>query len=291
MTYNVLAQCYVRSSFFPYCKGSELKWKNRSKNLKQVFASSLPVSPDVICLQECDEYDKFWRTAMAGLGYEGLFVKKTGTQRDGVAVFWKAAKFQEVERTPVALDEPKGDESDCDHELLSRAERGSVGVIVQLKNLETQLEFVIATTHLFWDPMQEDVKLLQTRRMLRTLDAFTSAKTDSLPTMFCGDFNSLPDSKVYKFITDSNHFSSAYAQYDPEGEGEPAFTNVNGATESGGKPRFVGTLDYIFYKPARLQPAALMELMSYKDATREVALPSTISPSDHLPLLCEFHVL
>lgn len=33
MTYNVLAQCYVRSSFFPYCKPSELRWKNRSKNL------------------------------------------------------------------------------------------------------------------------------------------------------------------------------------------------------------------------------------------------------------------
>jgi CCR4-NOT transcription complex subunit 6 len=33
MTYNVLAQCYVRSSFFPYCNSSELRWKNRSKNL------------------------------------------------------------------------------------------------------------------------------------------------------------------------------------------------------------------------------------------------------------------
>lgn len=33
MTYNVLAQCYVRSSFFPYCHGGSLKWKNRSKKL------------------------------------------------------------------------------------------------------------------------------------------------------------------------------------------------------------------------------------------------------------------
>jgi CCR4-NOT transcription complex subunit 6 len=33
MTYNVLAQCYVRSSFFPYCNGSALRWKNRSRKL------------------------------------------------------------------------------------------------------------------------------------------------------------------------------------------------------------------------------------------------------------------
>lgn len=33
MTYNVLAQCYVRSSFFPYCTPAALRWKNRSKKL------------------------------------------------------------------------------------------------------------------------------------------------------------------------------------------------------------------------------------------------------------------
>lgn len=78
-------------------------------------------------------------------------------------------------------------------------------------------------------------------------------------------------------------------------------------------PRFVGTLDYIFYRSPgtssemdvlpslhltnfsivptlRIRPAALMEIMSFEDASKEVALPSTISPSDHLPLLCEFHI-
>ncbi|KAG6572671.1 Glucose-repressible alcohol dehydrogenase transcriptional effector CCR4 [Phytophthora cinnamomi] len=127
--------------------------------------------------------------------------------------------------------------------------------------------------------------------MLRAIEAFTSTLDASTPTIFSGDFNSLPDSKVYSFITVNNHFSSAYAQFSPDGE--PAFTNVNGdAKTDDGKlvPRFVGTLDYIFYRSPRLRPAALMEIMSFEDASREVALPSTISPSDHLPLLCEFDI-
>ncbi|KAE9034070.1 hypothetical protein PR003_g8786 [Phytophthora rubi] len=292
MTYNVLAQCYVRSSFFPYCKSSELRWKNRSKNLEAVFASSLPVSPDVICLQEVDNYAEFWAGAMKKLGYDGLFMKKTSTKPDGVAVFWNAKKLKVKESTHVSLDLPNGDEADIDHELLSRSsQRGSVGAVVHLEHVDTPLDFVVATTHLFWDPMQEDVKLLQSRRMLRAIEAFTAALDASIPIIFSGDFNSLPDSKVYNFITKINHFSSAYAQYGPDGE--PAFTNVNGdAKTDDGKlvPRFVGTLDYIFYRSPRIRPAALMEIMSFEDASKEVSLPSTISPSDHLPLLCEFHI-
>ncbi|KAG1684516.1 hypothetical protein DVH05_011030 [Phytophthora capsici] len=293
MTYNVLAQCYIRSTFFPYCKSSELRWKKRSQSLEAVFASSLPVSPDVICLQEVDNYNEFWAAAMKKLGYKGIFIKKTSKKPDGVAVFWNEKKLKVKESKQVSLDLPVGDETDIDHELRSRAStRGSVGAIVQFEHLETQLEFVVATTHLFWDPMQEDVKLLQSRRLLLTIDEFVSTLNASTPIIFSGDFNSLPDSKVYNFITNTNSFSSAYAQYDVDGE--PKFTNVNGDAEADdGKmvPRFVGTLDYIFYRSSRIRPAALMELMSYEDATKEVALPSSISPSDHLPLLCEFHIL
>ncbi|KAG6970902.1 hypothetical protein JG688_00004660 [Phytophthora aleatoria] len=294
MTYNVLAQCYVRSSFFPYCESSELRWKNRSKKLEAVFASSLPVSPDVICLQvaklfhswlcatvrvDVDNYKDFWADAMKKLGYEGLFVKKTSTKPDGVAVFWNAKKLKVKESMQVSLDLPNGDESDIDHELLSRASaRGSVGAIVHFEHLETQLEFVVATTHLFWDPMQEDVKLLQSRRTLRAIEGFVTTLDASTPIIFSGDFNSLPDSKVYSFITNKNHFRSAYAHYDSDGE--PKFTNVNGdAKTDDGKmvPRFVGTLDYIFYRSARMRPAALMELMSFEDASKEVALPTSSS--------------
>ncbi|CAI5722052.1 unnamed protein product [Hyaloperonospora brassicae] len=275
MTYNVLAQCYVRSSLFPYCRSGNLRWKKRSK------------------LLEVDNYHEFWVGALQKLGYEGHFVKKTSNKQDGVAVFWNADKLKVKRSKTVSLDLPVGDESDIDRELLSRTcRRGSVGAIVHFEHVGTQLEFVVATTHLYWDPMQADVKLLQSRRMLRAITTFVSTLDASLPTIFSGDFNSLPDSKVYDFITSCNDFKSAYSLYDVDGE--PKFTNVNGSAEtSDGRQvaRFVGTLDYIFYRSHRMRPVALMEIMSIEDASREVALPSAISPSDHVPLLCEFQIL
>lgn len=125
--------------------------------------------------------------------------------------------------------------------------------------VEKAFEFVLATTHLFWDPKQEDVKLLQTQRMLRRLKQFTNLL--DVPVIFAGDFNSLPDSKVYDFISagPEHNFSSAYSRYvDPfstsSGPSEPSFTNVNGASDGPDGtqvPSFIGTLDYIFYQAPR----------------------------------------
>lgn len=151
------------------------------------------------------------------------------------------------------------DTIDCSPDLLTRVQRGSVGLFARLKLLTTTgaaepLEVVVATTHLFWDPTQEDVKLLQTQRLLRLLQAFV--RTQHELVVLAGDFNSLPGSRVYGRITREHHFRSAYAQYqtDSDGSREPDFTNVNGATEAEDKSAqvasFVGTLDYVFYQPA-----------------------------------------
>lgn len=136
-------------------------------------------------------------------------------------------------------------------------QRGSVGIIARLKRLGADaapLEFVVATTHLFWDPAQEDVKLLQTRRMLRPLQEYMQRL--QLPVVFAGDFNSLPGSRVYNLITREHQFASAYSQYKQDGGvmGEPDYTNVNGSTVSDDNgtqvARFIGTLDYVFYQPS-----------------------------------------
>ncbi|DAZ97807.1 TPA: hypothetical protein N0F65_002477 [Lagenidium giganteum] len=330
MTYNVLAQCYVRSSFFPYCVPSVLRWRNRSTALEEVF-KSMPVRPDVICLQvssdvssamcevlgsyEVDQYSEFWEGMMAKLGYTGLYVKKASTKKDGVALFWNSDQVALQCHEALSLDEPTPDESDCSEDLLSRVCRGNVGVIAYFrKQLSSgqQFGFGLVTTHLFWDPTQEDVKLLQVRRIMHHLDAFNASRR--LPVIFAGDFNSLPGSHVYNRITQEGKFHSAYTA--STGNKEPEFTNVNGVdeTKDGKKvPKFIGTLDYIFYKAQRfvysfchsddqghdvdtvpcsfsLRPVALLETPSYAEATREIALPSTFSPSDHLPLMCEFEV-
>ena len=42
---------------------------------------------------------------------DSLFVKKTSTARDGVAVFWEATKLRVKESKQISLDVPSGDES------------------------------------------------------------------------------------------------------------------------------------------------------------------------------------
>lgn len=144
-------------------------------------------------------------------------------------------------------------------DLLDRSRRGNVALLTKFQRCDDpSAMFVVATTHLFWDPTQEDVKLLQTRRLLHHLDAFTSAH-QPVCTVLAGDFNSLPDSEVYRFIREHGQFASAYEHYPRTTDtnaavAEPAFTNVNGAEPgSGGQQvaRFVGTLDYIFYRSDR----------------------------------------
>jgi len=142
-----------------------------------------------------------------------------------------------------------------DSDLQSRAIRGNVALLAEFKYTygETRTEttnFVVGTTHIFWDPTQADVKLLQTQVILEQLQTFTLGSAH-LPVLFMGDFNSLPGSEVYQYMR-NNSFESAFELY--RDEGEPEFTNVNGVvtTPNGDTtPAFIGTLDYIFYDKSK----------------------------------------
>ena len=120
----------------------------------------------------------------------------------------------------------------------------------------------------------------------------------------CGDFNSLPDENVVRFTLgqeqkhDKNHpfytelvedntrslwdpvdlpLKSAYGNYN-EGS-HPAWTHY--------KDVFQGTLDYIFHSPT-LSVMNLLPLPSEEEVTAEVAIPNSVFPSDHLPIMAEF---
>jgi len=47
---------------------------------------------DVLCLQEVDNYDNWWRPQLQAAGYDGLFVKRGGRHKDGVATMFLRSK-------------------------------------------------------------------------------------------------------------------------------------------------------------------------------------------------------
>jgi 2',5'-phosphodiesterase len=67
---------------------------------------------------------------------------------------------------------------------------------------------------------------------------------------------------------------SAYAQYD--NDKHPEFTNF--------VSDFSGTLDYIFHSQD-LTTIRIAEVLTHEEASREGCLPSSVQPSDHLPLV------
>jgi CCR4-NOT transcription complex subunit 6 len=303
-TWNVLAQCYTRSSWQTWCPSDALKWKKRSAALLRDIAA---LSPDILMLQEVDEYAAFWEPEMRAAGWAGVYKQRTGTKKDGCAIFWRATRFQlersgEIEHNDLAIGlpaRPAGAEAlraDGGGELdaRTRLERDSVGVMAQLRDSASGARLLCATTHLYWDPALADVKAAQASHALRCIAAFRAASADTaspsaspasqqqLPVIFSGDYNSLPDSEVYARLTDTSGahglppLRSAYAAADARGA-EPPFTNFT--------PTFSGTLDYLLTTPDVALHAVLA--MPSRD-TLGAGLPNAHIPSDHLPLLAVY---
>lgn len=66
------------------------------------------------------------------------------------------------------------------------------------------IEFCVCTTHLLFNPKRSDVRGAQTQVLLAELDRFTchSVTKEPLSIILTGDFNSQPQSNIYRLIVD-----------------------------------------------------------------------------------------
>ncbi|MDP2439856.1 MAG: endonuclease/exonuclease/phosphatase family protein [archaeon] len=183
------------------------------------------------------------------------------------------------------------------------------------------LGLVLATTHLYWDPQNEDVKHAQAEYLLHRMDQWMGRELGEgrgrFPLVLAGDFNSLPSSSVYRFITEGHisatdlpawtaagaprlkdvgmdsfavsylegphcHGLSLKSAYGARAEGEPGFTNYT--------PNWQGTIDYIFFSPP-LRCGSVLPFPSIEEVSEEAGgLPNSQHASDHLPLLAELFI-
>lgn len=86
-------------------------------------------------------------------------------------------------------------------------DRCNVGIIAKLasKWLEN-IEFVVATTHLLYNPRRDDIRTAQLQILLAELDRHSvhSKTQEPLPIIITGDFNSLPYSMPHCLIHDGH---------------------------------------------------------------------------------------
>ncbi|CAN7030939.1 unnamed protein product [Brassica rapa subsp. trilocularis] len=319
VSYNILAQVYVKSSFFPHSPPACLKWKARSHAILSVLKK---LQADFFCLQEVDEYDSFYRKNMESLGYSGIYIQRTGQRkRDGCAIFYKPSCAELVTKERIEYNdlldeqkietsnEAKGDDKEAkehsgkdSHDLNDpqvRLKRDCVGIMAAFRiNKPFHHMVIVANTHLYWDPELADVKLAQAKYLLSRLAQFKTLISDEFECtpslLLAGDFNSIPGDMVYSYLV-SGYKKPAETIEEEEvapipmcsvyevTRGEPKFTNCT--------PGFTNTLDYIFFSPSDfIKPVSILQLPEPESPDVVGFLPNDHHPSDHLPIGAEFEI-
>ncbi|QCD90937.1 CCR4-NOT transcription complex subunit 6 [Vigna unguiculata] len=247
VSYNILAQVYVKSSSFPHSPSSSLKWKLRSNTILEVLKD---LGADFFCLQEVDEFESFYKGNMQNLGYSSIYMKRSGQKRDGCGLFYKhdCAELlieEKIEYNDLVKSIPDGNSSnDDDHTNIQtvhvdkqkdvapkngsksntedrgdpndprvRLKRDCVGIMAAFKFKDPSRHIVIvANTHLYWDPQWADVKLAQAKYLLSRLAKFKTLVSDRyecIPEVIvAGDFNSQPGDTVYQYLVSGNPSSN-----------------------------------------------------------------------------------
>ncbi len=156
---------------------------------------------------------------------------------------------------------------------------------------------VVSNTHIHWNPALEWLKVGQAEQVLNSMAGLANYWRTTR-TLFCGDLNSVPGSRVYKSVSgigldsvyrnfrihspaapvdDSEHAVLRETEFrfghrGPDCWNEPAFTVLT--------PMFAATLDYVFHGRG-LEP---VEALALPSINRLRVLPNARFPSDHLPL-------
>ncbi|KAG2304159.1 hypothetical protein Bca52824_032810 [Brassica carinata] len=327
VSYNILAQVYVKSSLLPHSPPACLKWKARSHAILGVLKK---LEADFFCLQEVDEYDSFYRKKMDSLGYSGIYIQRTGQRkRDGCAIFYKPTCAELVAKERIEYNdlldsvkadnvscseqgtetsnEAKGDEKAKDsgkdsrdlNDPLVRLKRDCVGIMAAFRINEPFHHIVIvANTHLYWDPELADVKLAQAKYLLSRLAQFKKLISDEFECtpslLLSGDFNSIPGDKVYCYLVSGN--GKAAETIEEEEEAPVPLCSVYEVTRGEPKftnctPGFTNTLDYIFFSPSDfIKPVSVLQLPEPESPDVVGFLPNNHHPSDHLPIGAEFEI-
>ncbi|XP_034217679.1 carbon catabolite repressor protein 4 homolog 4 isoform X2 [Prunus dulcis] len=235
VSYNILAQVYVKSSLFPHSPSPCLRWKARSQAILSVLKN---LGADFLCLQEVDEYNSFYKGNMESNGYYSSYIQRSGQKRDGCGIFYKhdmaelllEEKIEYNDLVDSILDgNGHGDDKPNNKEAVEnkddgpkigstlqsaldqgdpddprvRLKRDCVGImaVFKLKNPSNHV-VIVANTHLYWDPDWADVKLAQAKYLLSRLAQFktlVSQRFDCSPSLILsGDFNSTPGDKILR---------------------------------------------------------------------------------------------
>jgi len=221
LTYNIMHRLdALRSSKYFYCAPSVLKFPVRMSRIEKEL---LHHDPDILCLQEAEQVslDQLSTSLGAG-GYRKAvhMFNSTLPSGDGCAIFYRPEVFRllstQTFRFNSLLDKWFSQHmhmtgTDVQWALWRELkEKLNMAVIASFSLMPSGPVVHVVSTHLFWDPLFPDIKLLQAYILAKEVSAYCEEFAKSSPEkqpqggcILAGDFNSVP----YKVHAD---------RYDPE---------------------------------------------------------------------------
>ncbi|KAI6157986.1 Endonuclease/exonuclease/phosphatase [Pisolithus tinctorius] len=339
LCYNILCEKYATEKLYGYTPSWALSWDYRKE---LILTEVMNYDADFLCLQEVDiaQYEDYFVKHLQAQDYEGIYYPKSRyktmsdverRQVDGCATFYKANKYQLVERqliefSTVAMQRPDFKKTD---DMFNRVlGKDHIAVTCLFENKKTGTRVIVANAHIHWDPNFRDVKLVQVALLVEEVEKIaayfsklpprppisfddqsspsrplpTYSDGTKIPTIICGDFNSIPSSGVWEFLSTGSvppdhpdFMSHLYGKYTTEGPRHKL--NLKSAYAAAGEisltnytPRFQGVVDYIWYSASNLSVNAVLGETDKGYLEKVVGFPNAHFPSDHVCLVSEFRV-
>jgi len=89
-TWNILANYYANPQFFDV----PAKYLSPGFRKPVLLRDLTELNADILCLQEVDEYNEYWKYHLMKWGYESIWAKRSGKRLDGCVIAYKKQKFQ-----------------------------------------------------------------------------------------------------------------------------------------------------------------------------------------------------
>ncbi|POS84599.1 hypothetical protein EPUL_003456 [Erysiphe pulchra] len=246
-SFNILSDQACTQRLYGYTPQAALSWEHRREAvLNEITATNA----DFVCLQEVDTdtFREYFSVKLAYADYKGVFwprsraktmSEKDAKNVDGCATFYKHQKYllldkQLVDFANVAINRP---DMKNQHDIFNRVmPRDHIGVVCFFENRLTGSRLILVNTHIFWDPVYADVKLIQTAILLGEVNRLAEkyvkwgpykenksfiqtdentlsdvreqtplpskeyASKTQIPLIICSDLNSTAESSVFELL-------------------------------------------------------------------------------------------
>lgn len=330
-SYNILSRHYLWESIYSYLPHDDINWKNRFQRLNKNFDDLSQLS-DVMCFQEMEYqvYENYWKKFFLDKNFDSIFVKKpkpnywkkSSNMMDGVSIFFNRALFELVnyEKIDFSHHFKNSNVFEQTFDVKERLNiRNTVALIAVLKHKLTNEVLFISNTHLYWSPKHDDVKLMQTYLLadlikksimryykcsIQEVDEMIKSN-DKLNIIMVGDFNSTPDSMVYKFMSTGTVSKEFVQNY-----GKQFSSSINNSlglfrspyhdlyvdhkfTKTTYTNKFKDIIDYIWFNNSNknLKFTKVLGEVNHDYLSKFKGFPNEQFPSDHLPILAQFEIV